>query len=176
MKVFSKLIASLGNRKGQSIVEISLITPVLLVALYIPADFGVAFFVANIAGTAARDGARMGSGDKKSGGNESDRNFSTDDAAAVKDKVLPLMPAYLTNRSVRVKFYEDTPVNCLETIEVTVSGDYNFFFYQILRLFGATVTNPKTISRTSQMPYRYQPYTNHTRCTGTPVNELYENL
>jgi Flp pilus assembly protein TadG len=176
MNVLSRLIMTLRQRGGQSVVEISLIAPLLMVALYIPADFGVAFLVANIAGTAARDGARIGSQMGKSGGNSDNRNFHTDDAAAVKDKVVPMMPAYLTNRSVRVKFYEDTAANCLETIEVTVSGDYNFFFYQILRLFGATVTNPRTISRTSQMPYRYQPYVNHTRCTGPSVNELYSNL
>jgi hypothetical protein len=147
-----------------------------MVALFIPADFGVAFLVANIAGTAARDGARIGSEIGKTGGNKDNRNFHTDDAAAVKDKVVPMMPNRLTNRSVRVKFYEDTPANCLETVEVTVSGDYNFFFYQILRLFGVTVNNPQTISRTSQMPYRNQPSVNQTRCTGTSVNQLYSNL
>jgi Flp pilus assembly protein TadG len=176
MNILSQLITTLRNRRGQSIVEISLIAPLLMVALFIPADFGVAFLVANIAGTAARDGARIGSEAGKSGGNADNRNFSAADAASVKDKVVPMMPARLTNRSVRVKFYEDTPADCLETVEVTVSGDYNFFFYQILRLFGATVNNSQTISRTSQMPYRNQPSINQNRCTGTSVNQLYSNL
>jgi Flp pilus assembly protein TadG len=176
MSILSRLI--LRNRRGQSIVEISLIAPLLLVALFIPADFGVAFLVANIAATAARDGARIGSEIGKTGGNAGNRNFHTDDAAVVKDKVVPMMPNRLSNRSVRVKFYEDTPADCLETIEVTVSGDYNFFFYQILRLFGATVNNSQTISRTTQMPYRNQPSmnVNQNRCTGTSVNQLYSNL
>jgi Flp pilus assembly protein TadG len=174
MSILSRLI--LRNRRGQSIVEISLIAPLLLVALFIPADFGVAFLVANIAATAARDGARIASEVGKSGGNADNRNFNTADAAAVKDKVVPMMPNRLSNRSVRVKFYEDTPADCLETVEVTVSGDYNFFFYQILRLFGATVNNSQTISRTSQMPYRNQPSINQNRCTGTSVNQLYSNL
>jgi Flp pilus assembly protein TadG len=169
MSLMSRLITTLRHRRGQSVVEISLMAPLLMVALYIPADFGVAFLVANMTATAARDGARIGS-------NAGNPNFSTADAAAVKDTVVPIMPARLTTRSVRVKFYEDTPANCLETVEVTVSGDYNFFFYQILRLFGATVTNPRTISRTSQMPYRNQPAINQTRCTGTSVNQLYSNL
>jgi len=176
MKVFSNLIASIRNNKGQSIVEMTLIAPLLLVALYVPADFGVAFFVMNIAGTAARDGARIGSEMGKSGGNEDNRNFTSADAGAVKDRVLPMLPAYLASRSIRVRFYEDSVANCLETVEVTVSGDYNFFFYQILRLFGATVTNPRTFSRTSQMPYRYQPYGNQVRCTGASVDQLYQNL
>jgi Flp pilus assembly protein TadG len=176
MSLLSRLITTLRHRRGQSVVEISLMAPLLMVALYIPADVGVAFLVANMTATAARDGARIGSEAGKSGGSAANPNFSTADAGAVKDKVVPIMPARLTTRSVRVKFYEDTTANCLETIEVTVSGDYNFFFYQILRLFGATVTNPRTISRTSQMPYRNQPAINQTRCTGTSVNQLYSNL
>jgi hypothetical protein len=55
------------NESGQSIVEISLITPLILIALYIPVDFGVSFFVANLTQTAAREGARIGSGLQKSG-------------------------------------------------------------------------------------------------------------
>ncbi|HEY9503362.1 MAG TPA: TadE family protein, partial [Pyrinomonadaceae bacterium] len=56
-----------NNQKGQSIIEISLITPLLLVALYVPADFGVAFFMGNLTQTAVREGARVGSGLQKSG-------------------------------------------------------------------------------------------------------------
>ena len=43
MKILFKVYGVLKSTKGQSIVEISLITPVLLVALYIPVDFGIAF-------------------------------------------------------------------------------------------------------------------------------------
>ena len=170
------LLTKIRNRKGQSIVEISLITPLLLVALVVPADFGVAFFAANLTNTAAREGARIGSQIGKSGGNDTDRDFNSVNALAVKDEVIAKMPSYLSNRSVTVKFYEDTPANCLETIEVTASGNYNFYFYQVLRLFGATVPSFRTISRTAQFAYRYQPYTNDTRCTSATVNTSYTNL
>ncbi|MGH7795198.1 MAG: TadE family protein [Candidatus Binatia bacterium] len=176
MKILSKLYAALKGAKGQSIVEISLITPLLLVALYIPMDFGIAFFVSNIAGTAARDAARIGSEMGKSGGNADNRNFTTTEAVTVRDGLIPKLPAYLSDRSITVKFYEDTPADCMEVVEVTVAGDYSFFFYQVLRLFGATVTNPKTISRSAQMPYRYQSYANGTRCTGASVNVTYEDV
>jgi len=176
MKILFKLYATLKGVQGQSIVEISLITPLLLVALYIPVDFGIAFFVSNIAGTAARDAARTGSEIGKSGGNEDNRDFTASDAATVRDALVPNLPDYFSNRSITVKFYEDTPADCMEVVEVTVSGDYSFFFYQILRLFGATVVNPITISRGAQMPYRYQPYANGTRCTGTTVSVTYENV
>jgi Flp pilus assembly protein TadG len=176
MKLLPKLASVIKSSRGQSIVEISLITPLLLVALSIPMDFGIAFFMANIAGTATRDAARIGSEIGKSGGDESNRNFTNTDAASIRDALVPHLPAYLTSRSVTIKFYEDTPANCLEVIEVTVSGTYSFFFYQILRLFGAPVPNTQTVSRTAQMPYRYQPYTNSTRCTGTTVNVTYPNV
>jgi hypothetical protein len=176
MKILFTLYAALRGAKGQSIVEISLITPLLLVALYIPADFGIAFFVSNISGTAARDAARIGSEIGKSGGNEDNRNFTTTEATTVRDALIPKLPDYLFNRSITVKFYEDTPVDCMEVVEVTVAGDYSFFFYQVLRLFGATVPNQITISRSKQMPYRYQPYANATRCTGTSVNVTYEDV
>ena len=54
MKIFIKLPSRLKSSRGQSLIEMSLITPVLLVALYIPMDFGIAFLVSNIAGTAGR--------------------------------------------------------------------------------------------------------------------------
>ena len=176
MKIFINLPSRLKSPRGQSLIEMSLITPVLLVALYIPMDFGIAFLVSNIAGTAVRDAARIGSEIGKSGGDANNRDFTSTDAATVRDALIPKLPAYLSNRSIVVKFYEDTPANCMEVVEVTASGDYTFFFYQVLRLFGASVTNTRTISRTAQMPYGYQPYANGTRCTGTTVNETYSNV
>lgn len=170
------LLKKLGNRSGQSIVEISLMTPLLLVALVIPADFGVAFIAANMVNTAAREGARVGSQIGKSAGTDTDRDFNGTDATKVKDAVVAKLPNYLTSRSVTVKFYENTPANCLETIEVTATGNYNYYLYQILRLFNKTVPNNSTISRTAQFAYRYQPYTNAARCTGQTVNTTYSNL
>jgi Flp pilus assembly protein TadG len=164
------LRAIIKSRKGQSIVEIALITPLLLIALVIPADFGVAFFVANITGTAAREGARIGSEMSKSNG-----NFNQN-APVIRDAVVARMPAYLKSRTVTVKFYQGTPANCIEIVEVTASGTYNYYFYQVLKLFGATVQTNWTISRTTQMPYLYQPYTNDTRCTSTSVSMTYSNV
>ena len=173
MKTFMKAVL---NRKGQSIVEIALITPLLLVALMVPADFGIAFFVSNITGNAAREGARIASQMPKSGGTTDNRDFTTVDAAAVRDVVVAKLPAYLTNRSVTVKFYENTSANCLENVEVTASGTYSFTLYRILRFLGASVAPSTTIARTTQMAYRYQPYQNASRCTTTTVNQTYSNV
>jgi Flp pilus assembly protein TadG len=49
----------LRNERAQSIVEISLITPLLLIALYIPFDFGVSLFAAHLTQNAVREVARI---------------------------------------------------------------------------------------------------------------------
>jgi Flp pilus assembly protein TadG len=151
------------NQRGQSIVEIALITPLLLIALYIPADFGVSFFMGNLIQTAAREGARIGSGLQKSG-NVPSLVFSSAEANTVKTEVISRLPAYLTNKSVTVKFY--TGADCMEFVEVTAQGQYKFFMYQLMRLFGANAPNLVTISRTTQMHYKYQPYQHNDYCTG----------
>jgi Flp pilus assembly protein TadG len=151
-----------NNESGQSIVEIALITPLILIALYIPVDFGVSFFVANLTQTAAREGARIGSGLQKSG-KSTELVFSSAEANTVKTEVLSRLPAYLTNKTVTVTFYRGT--GCMEFLEVTAQGEYNFFMYQLLRLFGGDAPDSATISRTTQMHYKYQPYMNNNYCT-----------
>jgi Flp pilus assembly protein TadG len=164
MNAISEKARRLKNQSGQSIVEISLITPLLLIALYIPADFGVAFFVGNLTQTAVREGARVGSGLQKSkNGQNSDFVFDSAQADTVKDEVFSRLPNYLTNKSVTVTFYTGTA--CMEFVEVTAAGDYSLFFYRLLQLFGGSVPDSTTISRTTQMHYKYQPYTNSVYCT-----------
>ena len=151
------------RQRGQSIIEISLITPLLLIALYIPADFGIGFYMGNLTQNAAREGARIGSGLPLSG-SPPNLTFSSTQANTVKTAVFSRLPGVLTNKTVTVRFYTGTA--CMEFIEVTAQGDYNFFLYQLMRLLGGTVPNSVTISRTTQIPYTYQPYTNTAYCTG----------
>lgn len=151
-----------NNQRGQSIVEISLITPLLLIALYVPVDFGVSFFMGNLIQTAAREGARIGSGLQKSG-NVPNLFFSPAEANTVKTEVISRLPAYMTNKTITVTFYTGTA--CMEFVEVTAQGQYKFFMYQLMRLFGGDAPNSITISRTTQMHYKYQPYMNNDYCT-----------
>lgn len=162
MNAISEKARRLKNQSGQSIVEISLITPLLLIALYIPADFGVAFFIGNLTQTAAREGARIGSGLQKTG-KFPDLVYGSQEADTVKTEVFSRMPSALTGKSVTVTFYTGTA--CMEFLQVTASGNYNYFLYQLIRLFGGTAPNSVTISRTTQMHYKYQPYTNSVYCT-----------
>jgi TadE-like protein len=162
MKAASERNTTPNNQRGQSIVEIALLTPLLLIALYIPADFGVSFFMGNLVQTAAREGARIGSGLQKSG-SVPNLLFSSAEAATVKTEVINRLPAYLTNKTVTVTFYTGTA--CMEFVQVTAQGQYNFFMYKLIRLFGGNAPNSISISRTTQMHFKYQPYINDSYCT-----------
>lgn len=153
---------TISNQRGQSIVEISLITPLLLIALYIPVDFGISFFMGNLTQTAAREGARIGSGLPKSG-EVPNLFFSSAEANTVKTEVINRLPKYLTNKTVTVTFYSGTA--CMEFIQVTAQGQYRFSMYQFMKLFGGNAPDALTISRSTQMHYKYQPYANNDYCT-----------
>ena len=53
-------IAGRRRLNGQSIVELTLIVPLVLATLYIPVDFGIAFFTAQMVQNATREAARIG--------------------------------------------------------------------------------------------------------------------
>ncbi len=160
------------NQRGQSIIEITLITPLLLVALYIPADFGIALFTGNLTQNAVREGARIGSGLQLSG-TAPTLFFGSGQANTVKTEVFNRLPVLLRNKAVTVKFYTGT--SCMEFIEVTAAGDYNFFLYQLMRLIGGTAPNSFTISRTTQLRYTYQQYTNTDYCTSATTYGPYSS-
>jgi Flp pilus assembly protein TadG len=162
MKLFQAGKINLKDQTGQSLIEITLITPLLLVALYVPVDFGISFFIGNLTQVAVREGARVGSGLQKSG-SVPNLLFSTAEASTVKTEVFSRLPNYLTNKAVTVTFYSGT--GCLEFLQVTAQGSYNFSLYRLMRLLGATAPNSLTISRTTQMRYKYQPYMNDDYCT-----------
>ena len=168
----TSIMTKQARQRGQAIVEIALITPLLLIALYIPADFGIAFYMGNLTQNAAREGARIGSGLSKSG-TVPNLIFSSTQADTVKTAVFDRLPDVLTNKNVTVKFYNGTA--CMEFIEVTAQGDYNFFLYKLMGLFGSTVPDSITISRTTQIRYNYQQFTNTAYCTASTTYGPYSS-
>lgn len=164
-------LQKLNRQSGQSAVELAVITPLLLIALMIPADFGVALYAANLTQSAAREGARIGAELQKTGGSAPDFNYSNSEATTVKNAVFSRLPNMLTTKTVTVTFYEGSTPTCVEYVQVTAQGNYNFFFYQLLRLVGLSAPDSKAISRTTQMRYTYQPFNNTTNCTATSINQ-----
>jgi Flp pilus assembly protein TadG len=155
------LLPRILNSKGQSIVEIGLITPLLLAALYVPADFGMAMFTAHLTQNAVREAARIGVSTKDP--------FNSAAATAIKTEATNRLPAGLTSKTVAVKYYGGGPANCNSFVEVTAQGNYQYFLYQIMRLLGATVSNTTPITRTTRMRYEFQPATNTPICTTATV-------
>ena len=144
---------SLFNCKGQSIVEITLITPLLLVALYVAFDFGIAIFTSHITQNAVRDGARIGS-----------NTSSLDNAAATNlaTQVYNKLPQMLVSgtaspKRVMVTYYTGGAANCAQNVEVRAEGTYNFSLYRVIVLLGIPAPAPIQISRTTSMRYEFQP-------------------
>jgi len=143
---------SIFNRKGQSIVEITLITPVLLVALYVPFDFGMSIFAGHITQNAVRDGARIASST-----NALDDTLADD----VADDIFANLPQLLVtpNKGVTVRRYgpDAADPECAQFVEVVAGGTYTFTLYRLMYLLGITPPNSMVITRTTRMRYERQP-------------------
>lgn len=143
---------SLLNRRGQSIVEITLMTPLILVALYVPFDFGVTLFTGHLTQNAVRDGARIASS-----------SYPLDDdtkAGNLAQQFEGNLPDMLVSRTVTVNYRADGSANCGQNVEVIAQGTYNFFLYRLIALLGFTPPDPIQITRATQMWYGFQPATN----------------
>jgi hypothetical protein len=160
------------KEKGQSFVEIALIMPILLGALMVAVDFGIAFYMGNLIAVAARDGARIGSQLEKTGGNATEPDFAVAQANTIRNHIQTRIPRYLTGRQVIVTFYEDDalvgPFPCSESIEVQVSGNYNFTLYRLMNFLGANVPASRTLTRSTRMRYNSQRYEQNDTCTSSP--------
>jgi len=149
----------LQNRRGQSIVELTLITPLLLVALYVPFDFGLSLYVGYLTQNVARDGARRAA----------TTDVMTDaKAAALATQMASSLPDLLvsgsTTKRVTVNYYA-TGANCMQSVEVVAQGTYNFFWYRFLALLRLTPSSDLRIIRTTKMRYEFQPDANSSACS-----------
>jgi Flp pilus assembly protein TadG len=162
------------KQKGQSVVELALITPLVLIALYIPADFGIAFLTAHLVQNAVREGARIGSG--LTSGNPASP-ISSSQGTTIKDAVLARLPNRLSSPSINVKFYfAGEAATCMQVVEVTTTGNYDFGLYHLMELIGVTIPPSEAISRTTQMRYNYQrPENNTPICAATGFDQTYSN-
>jgi Flp pilus assembly protein TadG len=143
----------LFNRKGQSIVEITLITPLILVALYVPFDFGVAIFTGHITQNTVRDGARIASNTD---------SLDTPGANALATQFYANLPVNLVTgpsatKQVTVKYWGSGAPGCTQYVEVSAQGTYNYFFYRLINLLGFNAPSGIKITRTTQLRYERQP-------------------
>jgi hypothetical protein len=154
--VFGKLISLPSGHKrtpprnpdrkasGQALVEFTLMFVLFLAIIWIPADFGLAFYSGQLAQNASREGARLAAA------------TNPFDVANIQAQVMNRMSsAVLKNVSAGV-----TPPTCdpglnMQVVTVSVAGEYNFYFYQLLRFLGLSAPDNVVITRTTTMRYEY---------------------
>ena len=166
------------SQKGQSIVEITLITPLLLAALYVAFDFGIALFISHLTQNAVREGARIGAilpDCSVVSGSPAPSCVTAPKVGPVKctsadpvvQEVCTRLPALLkqSDPDVTVTLTGGVGDTCRRMITVDVTGDYNYGLYNLMALIGAT--NPKTlvIDRFANARYELQPVTYTDPCT-----------
>ena len=143
------------GRSGQTLVEFSLVFVLLVVVAWIPADFGLAFYTGQIALNASREGARIAA---------AERNLATvvpasctmpctgapDVLRATADR---MSSALLPGATVSVNLQGGT--SCDRTVNVTIAGEYRYFFYHVLQLMGFNILNPVPVIRSTSMRWEH---------------------
>ena len=129
--------SSRDSSRGQTLVEFTLILPLLIAFVGAATDWGLGLFVSHVAQNAVREGARTA---------VTRLNVSS---AAIKGEVNSRIP----DTSLFTDFRNNIVVSCdapggTPYITVTTNGDFNFLF---LRAIG--FTNPIKIARSSTMRY-----------------------
>lgn len=162
-----KVIMSLTRFSGQAVVEFTLVFLIFLVIAWIPADFGLAFYTAQLAQNASREGARIAAADPKLGSGtppgdtwtasctmpSCSGNILGETAARISSALLPgaIITVTLDPDSVPPA----TP-KCDRNVTVNVAGTYNYFLYRLLGALGITVPDTLNIERSTSMRWEHQ--------------------
>jgi Flp pilus assembly protein TadG len=154
------------NKRGQSIVEITLITPLLLAALYVAMDFGILFFTAHYTQNAVREAVRIGAilPDCAIDATVPCATTVAAQSCPGANKVVQEACARLTNRltgttvavTLTGAYY---PATCMREVQVTASGTYHYGLYRVIALIGMPLPAPLTLTRSAAARYQGQPVT-----------------
>ncbi len=146
------------NTRGQAVVEFTLIFMLLLVVAWIPTDFGLAFYTGQLALNASREGARIAAADANPTSGTCTLPCSGAPAGSVLHETASrLSSALLPGATIAVTYPVAGGVTCNQQVRVEVSGTYNYFFYQLLRLMGvSSVPDGVNIVRRTDMRWEHQ--------------------
>ena len=146
---------------GQSVVEFTLVFLLFLVVVWIPADFGLAFYTGQLAQNASREAARIAAADPNLvSGNCTMPCSSAPAGSALKAAADRMSQALLPGATIAVTLQSASGTNCNRLAEVSVSGNYNYFFYRLLQTVGvapSSVNTPVNIQRSTKMRWEHQP-------------------
>lgn len=141
------------GRSGQTLVEFSLVFVLLVVVAWIPADFGLAFYTGQLALNASREGARIAAAERNlaSASCTMPCTGAPDVLKATADR---MSSALLPGATVSVNLQGGT--SCDRTVNVTIAGEYRYFFYHVLQLMGFDILNPVPVVRSTSMRWEHQ--------------------
>src|SRR6516164_4519561 len=149
------------HSSGQAVVEFTLVFLLFLVIAWIPADFGLAFYSGQLAQNASREAARIAAADPNLAGGSCTMPCSSAPAGtALKAAADRMSPALLPGALISVTLEPANGTNCNRLTEVSISGNYNFFFYRLLQgLVGpsSSISDPANIQRSTKMRWEHQP-------------------
>jgi len=154
---YSPHLIMLRRSSGQAIVEFTLTFLILLIVAWIPADFGLAFYTGQLAQNAAREGARIAAADSTLVSGTTSCVMPACTGNIFKETAGRLSAALLPAATIAVNLDPNTGTNCNRMVTVTVSGAYNFFFYQLLRWFRVSgIVDNTPITRQTRMRWEAQ--------------------
>jgi len=150
------LMVLIGS-SGQAVVEFTLTFLILLIVAWIPADFGLAFYTGQLAQNAAREGARIAAADRTLVSGTTSCVVPSCTGNIFKETAGRISAALLPAATITVSLDPDVVTNCNRMVTVSVSGTYNFFFYQLLRWVGTSGNlNNTPITRQTRMRWEAQ--------------------
>ena len=162
--------SSFGNRNlftrfrlssGQAVVEFTLAFLLFLVIVWIPADFGLAFYTGQLAQNSSREAARIAAADPNLVSGSCNMPCSSAPAgSALKAAADRMSRALLPGAAIAVTLQPAGGTNCNRLAEVSISGNYKFFFYRLLQSVGvapSAINDPVNIQRTTKMRWEHQP-------------------
>jgi hypothetical protein len=142
---------------GQALVEFTLTFLLLLIIAWIPADFGLAFYTGQLAHNASREGARIAAADPTLVSGTTSCVMPACTGNIFREAAGRLSSALLPGATITLNLEPDTGANCNRMVTVTISGNYNFFFYRLLHLVGVSGNlDSRPITRQTRMRWEAQ--------------------
>jgi len=155
------LFARFQLSSGQAVVEFTLVFLLFLVVVWIPADFGLAFYTGQLAQNSSREAARIAAADPNLVSGSCNMPCSSAPAgSALKAAADRMSRALLPGAAIAVTLQPAGGTNCNRLAEVSISGNYKFFFYRLLQSVGvapSSINDPVNIQRTTKMRWEHQP-------------------
>jgi Flp pilus assembly protein TadG len=145
------------HSSGQAVVEFTLVFLLFLIIAWIPVDFGLAFFTGQLAQNASREAARIAAADPNlANGSCNMPCSSAPEGTALKAAADRMSRVLLPGALIAVTLEPANGTNCNRLVEVSVSGEYDYFFYQLLRTMGHTIPDSLNIVRSTSMRWEHQ--------------------